>query len=152
MRVQQSQRHFPFLLGRLPRMVISLPGSLVALGKRFVVELLLAIPFVALFAVTIAGDWLGFLWLQAVIAAALVMCVFGWGGIPPSLPPLVPIFWLTVPLVGIVWDRWRGRSGILGGALAGAAEAGFALIWVITGPHKSGGMGPSYLANNPVVV
>jgi hypothetical protein len=90
--------------------------------------------------------------MATVAAAALTMGVFVWGGIPPSLPPLVPIFWLTVPLVGIVWDRWRGRSGILGGALAGAAEAGFALIWVITGPHKPGGMGPSYLANNPIVV
>jgi hypothetical protein len=73
-------------------------------------------------------------------------------GIPPSVPPLVVIFWLTVPLVGIVWDRWRGCSGILGGALAGTAEAGFALIWVITGPHRPGQMGPSYLANNPIVV
>jgi hypothetical protein len=90
--------------------------------------------------------------MATVATAALAMGVFVWGGIPPSIPPLVVIFWLTVPLVGIVWDRWRGRSGILGGALAGAAEAGFALIWVITGPHRPGGMGPSYLANNPIVV
>jgi hypothetical protein len=80
------------------------------------------------------------------------MGVFVWGGIPPSVPPLIFLFWLIVPLAGIVWDRWRGCSGILGGALAGAAEAGFALIWVITGPHRPGQMGPSYLANSPILV
>jgi hypothetical protein len=41
MRVQQVQEHFPFLLGRLSRTVILLPESLVALGKRFLVELYL---------------------------------------------------------------------------------------------------------------
>jgi hypothetical protein len=90
--------------------------------------------------------------MATVATAALATGVFVWGGIPPSLPPLVVIFWLTVPLVGIVWDRWRGRSGILGGALSGVAEAGFALIWVVTGPHRPGQMGPSYLANNPIAV
>ena len=34
----------------------------------------------------------------------------------------------------------------------GAAEAGFALIWVITGPHMPGQMGPSHIANNPSLV
>src|SRR4051794_19108664 len=86
--------------------------------------------------------------MATVAAAALAMSVFAWGGIPPSLPPLVPLFWVGVPLVGIVWDRWRRRSGILGGALGGAAEAVFALIWVITGPHRPGQMGPSYLTNS----
>jgi hypothetical protein len=54
--------------------------------------------------------------------------------------------------VGIVRDRWRGGRGILGGALGGAVEAGFALMWVITGPHMPGQMGPSYLAKSPVAV
>lgn len=90
--------------------------------------------------------------MATVATAALATGVFVWGGIPPSIPPLVPTFWLTVPLVGIVWDRWRGCSGVLGGSLAGAAEAGLALIWVITGPHRPGQMGPSYLANSPIVV
>ena len=57
-----------------------------------------------------------------------------------------------VPLAGIVWDRWRGGRGVLGGALGGAVEAGFALMWVITGPHMPGQMGPSYIANNPFLV
>ena len=90
--------------------------------------------------------------MATVAAAALAMSVFVWGGIPPSIPPLIVLFWLIVPLVGIVWDRWRGGSGILGGALAGAAEAGFALIWVITGPHRPGQMGPAYLVNSPILV
>jgi hypothetical protein len=79
------------------------------------------------------------------------MSVFVWGGIPPEMPALIVIFWLSVPLVGIVWDRWRGSRGIHGGALGGAASAGVALIWVITGPHRPGQMGPSYLANDPLL-
>ena len=79
--------------------------------------------------------------MATVAAAALAMGVFVWGGIPPEVPALIVLFWLSVPLVGIVWDRWRGCSGILGGALGGAAEAGVALILVITGPHGPGEMG-----------
>jgi hypothetical protein len=90
--------------------------------------------------------------MATVAAAALAMGVFVWDGIPPGVPALIVLFWLSVPLVGIVWDRWRGCRGILGGALGGAAEAGVALIWVITGPHRPGQMGPSYLANNPILV
>jgi hypothetical protein len=54
-------------------MVISLPGSLVAFGERFVVELSLAILFVTPFVVTTAGDWAGFFWLPVVVTAAVVL-------------------------------------------------------------------------------
>ena len=87
--------------------------------------------------------------MATVAAAALGMVPLVWDPPPPSVPVPVILFWLVVPLVGIVWDRWRGGRGILGGALGGAAEAGFGLIWVITGPHRPGQMGPSYLANYP---
>jgi hypothetical protein len=90
--------------------------------------------------------------MATVAAAALAMGVFVWGGIPPGVPALIVLFWLSVPLVGIVWDRWRGCRGILGGALGRAAEAGVALILVITGPHGPGEMGASHLANNPILV
>jgi hypothetical protein len=90
--------------------------------------------------------------MATVAAAALGMIPLVWDPPPPSVPVPVILFWLIVPLVGIVWDRWRGGRGILGGALGGAAEAGFALIWVITGPHMPGQMGPSYLAKSPVAV
>ena len=90
--------------------------------------------------------------MATVAAAALGMIPLVWDPPPPSVPVPVILFWLIVPLVGIVWDRWRGGRGILGGALGGAAEAGFALIWVITGPHMPGQMGPSYLAKYPVAV
>ena len=67
---------------------------------------------------------------------------------PPSVPAPSFIFWIIVPLVGILWDRWCGCRGILGGALGGVAEAGFALIWVVTGPHRPGfpRWGPSFLS------
>ena len=81
--------------------------------------------------------------MATVAAAALGMVPLVWDPPPPSVPVPVILFWLIVPLVGIVWDRWRGGRGILGGALGGAVEAGFALIWVITGPHMPGQMGPS---------
>lgn len=88
--------------------------------------------------------------MAAVVAAALGMGFIMWDPPPPSVPALVVIFWLTVPLVPILWDRWRGRRGILGGALGGAAEVGFALLWVATGPHRPGQMGPSHLVNDPI--
>jgi hypothetical protein len=90
--------------------------------------------------------------MATVAATALGMIPLAWDPPPPSLPVLVILFWLIVPLVGIVWDRWRGGRGILGGALGGAAEAGVALIWVITGPHMRGQMGPSYLTKYPIAV
>ena len=90
--------------------------------------------------------------IATVAAAALGMIPLVWDPPPPSVPVPVVLFWLIVPLVGIVWDRWRGGRGILGGALGGAVEAGFALIWVITGPHMPGQMGPSYIANDPYLV
>ena len=90
--------------------------------------------------------------MAAVVAAALGMGFLMWDPPPPSLPALVVVFWRIVPHVAILWDRWRGCRDILGGALGGAAEAGFALIWVVTGPHRPGQMGPSYIANDPIVV
>jgi hypothetical protein len=90
--------------------------------------------------------------MAAVAAAALGMIPLVWDPPPPSVPVPVILFWLIVPLMGIVWGRWRGGRGILGGALGGAAEAAFALIWVITGPHMPGQMGPSYIANDPYLV
>jgi hypothetical protein len=87
--------------------------------------------------------------MATVAAAALGMVPLVWDPPPPSVPVPVILFWLVVPLVGIVWDRWRGGRSILGGALGGAAEAGFGLVWVITGPHRPGQMGPSHLANYP---
>jgi hypothetical protein len=91
--------------------------------------------------------------LATVAAAALGMGFLVWVAPPPQgVPAPIIIFWLIVPLVGILWDRWRGCTGILGGVLGGAAEAGFSLIWVITGPHMPGQMGPSYLAKYPVEV
>jgi hypothetical protein len=51
-----------------------------------------------------------------------------------------------------LWDRWRGCTGILGGVLGGAAEAGFALIMLVTGPHWPGGAGLSTVADWPVQV
>jgi hypothetical protein len=90
--------------------------------------------------------------MATVAAAALGMVPLVWDPPPPSVPVPDILFWLIVPLVGIVWDRWRGGRGILGGALGGAAEACFALIWVITGPHMPGQMGPSYIANHPILV
>jgi hypothetical protein len=89
--------------------------------------------------------------MATVAAAALAMGVFVWGGIPPGRE-LDFVFWLSVPPVGIVWDRRRGCRGILGGALGGAALAGFGLIWTITGPHRPGQMGPPYLATHPIAV
>ena len=71
---------------------------------------------------------------------------------PPGVPAPIIIFWLTVPLVGILWDRWRGCTGILGGVLGGAAEAGFALIMLVTGPHGPGWPGLSSIADWPVQV
>jgi hypothetical protein len=90
--------------------------------------------------------------MASVAAAALGMGFLVWDPPPPGVPALIVIFWLIVPLVGILWDRWRGCRGILGGALGGAAEAGFALIWTVTGPHRPGQMGPSYIANHPIQV
>ena len=89
--------------------------------------------------------------MAAVVAAALAMGVLSWDPPPPSMPALVVIFWLSVPLVAVLWDRWRGYRGILGGALGGAALAAFSLVWVVTGPHRPGQMGPSYIRNYPIV-
>lgn len=70
--------------------------------------------------------------MATVVAAALAMGVFAWGGIPRRMPAaLVELYWVSVPVVGILWDRWRGGRGIFGGALAGAAAAGVPLIWVV---------------------
>jgi hypothetical protein len=77
--------------------------------------------------------------MATVAAAALGMGFLVWvAPPPPGVPAVIVVFWLIVPLVGILWDRWRGCTGILGGVLGGAAEAGFALIMLVTGPHGPG--------------
>jgi biotin transporter BioY len=48
--------------------------------------------------------------MATVAAAALGMVPLVWDPPPPSVPVPVILFWLIVPLVGIVWDRWRGGS------------------------------------------
>jgi hypothetical protein len=91
--------------------------------------------------------------LATVAAAALGMGFLVWvAPPPPGVPAPIIIFWLIVPLVGILWDRWRGCTGILGGVLGGAAEAGFGLIMLVTGPHGPGWPGLSSIANWPVQV
>ena len=57
--------------------------------------------------------------IAAVVAAALGMGLLMWDPPPPSLPAPVVIFWLTVPLVGILWDRWRGAGAYSAGPWAG---------------------------------
>ena len=74
-------------------------------------------------AVGAAALTLGWVVWDAPDRAALALCVIG-------------------PLVGILWYRWRGCEGILGRALRGAAYAGFGLIWLVTGPHGLGRLGP----------
>jgi len=90
--------------------------------------------------------------IATVAAAALGMVALVWDPLPPSIPVAVILFWLIVPLMGIVWGRWRGGRGILGGVLGGAAQSGFGLIWVLTGPHRPGQMGPNSIANDPIGV
>jgi hypothetical protein len=69
--------------------------------------------------------------MAAVGAAALGMGFIVWDAPPSGVRALFISFWVIVPLVGILWDRWRGCMGILGGALGGAAYAGFMLIWMV---------------------
>ena len=61
--------------------------------------------------------------MAAVVAAALGMGFFTLSP-HPRQPAVFVIFWLTVwlivPLVAILWDRWRRCRGIIGGALGGA--------------------------------
>jgi hypothetical protein len=76
--------------------------------------------------------------MAAVGAAALGMGFIVWDAPPSGVRALFRSFWVIVPLVGILWDRWRGCMGILGGALGGAAYAGFLLIWMVAGPHGPG--------------
>jgi len=91
--------------------------------------------------------------MATVAAAALGMGFLVWvAPPPPGVPALIVIFWLIVPLVGILWDRRRGCTGILGGVLGGAAEAGFALIMLVTGPHWPGGAGLPTVVDLPVQV
>lgn len=89
--------------------------------------------------------------MATVAAAALAMGVFAWRGIPPGREWRLFIA-LSVPLVGIVWDRWRGGRGILGGALAGAAEFGVELIWGIIDARSPAQIGPTVLGKDPILV
>jgi hypothetical protein len=76
--------------------------------------------------------------MAAAGATALGMAFIVWDAAPSGVRALFLSFWVIVPLVGILWDRWRGCMGILGGALGGAAYAGFLLIWMFAGPHGPG--------------
>jgi hypothetical protein len=68
------KRHFPTLLGRLPQIVISLPKILASAGQRFVRELLLAMPFVALFIALVARTWgTSFIMAHVVVTAGIVL-------------------------------------------------------------------------------
>jgi len=94
--------------------------------------------------------------MAAVGAAALGMGFIVWDAPPSDVRALFRSFWVIVPLVGILWDRWRGCMGILGGALGGAAYAGFLLIWMVAGPHAPGlpqfPIGPYSIANRLIFV
>jgi hypothetical protein len=81
--------------------------------------------------------------MAAVGAAALALGWVVWAA-PGRVAPALSVIG---PLVGILWDRWRGCRGILGGALGGAAYAGVGLIWLVAGPN-----GPGRLAHPLEVV
>jgi hypothetical protein len=62
--------------------------------------------------------------MATVAAAALGMIPLVWDPPAPSIPVLVILFWLVVPLVGIVWARggggaWHRRRGPGGGGRDG---------------------------------
>jgi hypothetical protein len=94
--------------------------------------------------------------MAAAGAAALGMGFIVWDAPPSGVRALFLSCWVIVPVVGILWDRWRGCMGILGGALGGAAYAGFLLIWMIAGPHGPGlpqfAIMPYSLANRLIFV
>jgi hypothetical protein len=72
--IQDIQRHFPFLLGKLPRLLAISPGILAALVRRFIVELLLAIPFVGIFITAAVVTWgSSFLFAQVIAIAVAVL-------------------------------------------------------------------------------
>jgi hypothetical protein len=78
--------------------------------------------------------------MAAVGAAALALGWIVWAAPGRAAPALISIG----PLAGILWDRWRGGTGIPGGALGGAAYAGFVLVWKLT-RHE-----PSVIASGSV--
>ena len=94
--------------------------------------------------------------MAAVGAAALGMGFIVWDAPPTPEAALFRSLWAIVPLVGILWDRWRGCMGVLGGALGGAAYAGFLLIWMVAGPRGPGlpefPIAPYSLANRLIFV
>ena len=71
------QKHFPFLLGRLPGLLASLPCYLVTFVRRFLIELLLAAPFVWLLVASAVFTWeSGFLFVLAIAIALLPVSYF----------------------------------------------------------------------------
>ena len=54
--------------------------------------------------------------MAAVGAAALALGWIVWTAPGRAGPALI----IIGPIVGILWDRWRGGRGLLGGALGGA--------------------------------
>jgi hypothetical protein len=74
MRQKNWRQHFPTLLGYLPRMVVSLSRSLVTVIRRYIHELLLAIPFVGLFIAVVVGTWGNtFFEAQTVVVAGILL-------------------------------------------------------------------------------
>ncbi len=78
--------------------------------------------------------------IATVTAAALTLGWITWTA--PGRPG--PFFIVIGPLLSILWDRWRGCRGVVGGALGGAAFAIALLIWMLTHP------GPSLIASGPI--
>jgi hypothetical protein len=86
--------------------------------------------------------------MAAVGAAGLGLAWVHWDAPGRAEPALIVIG----PLVGILWHRWLGGRGVLGGALGGAAYAGLGLLDLVTGPHGPGRPGLSDLRDWPVQV
>jgi hypothetical protein len=84
----------------------------------------------------------------AIGAAALGLGWVVWVAPGRAGPALI----IIGPFIGILCYRWRGGRGKLGGALGGAAYAGFGLIMLVTGPHGRGWPGLSSIPDWPAQV
>ena len=80
--------------------------------------------------------------MAAVVAAALCLA---WV-VSTARGRAGPAMIVIGPLIGILYHRWRGGRGILGGALGGAVYAGVGLIDLACRD------GPGWIAKRPVEV